>query len=168
MPFRLFTLFSSEAKALATLGRATRRIDEALDRVKGKAEWVLRIAKGAPAGGPSATARRGRRQGGPEGRPFGAVRDRFPRGQGGGEKSGGRRQPCGSGTDAAAVFDALEEIADQANQRSIEAASGLLLDAAFLVPGKREAAFKKALTKAAAGLLRDGCRVSLDRTLAAL
>ena len=38
--------------------------------------------------------------------------------------------------DAAAVFDALEEIADQANQRSIEAASGLLLDAAFLVPAR--------------------------------
>src|SRR5688572_15349070 len=45
VPFRLFTIFSSEARARATLRRAAARIDEALDRVKGKAEWALRVAK---------------------------------------------------------------------------------------------------------------------------
>jgi hypothetical protein len=63
--------------------------------------------------------------------------------------------------DAAHVFDSLAGIAEEASERSTDNAPGLLLDAAFLVSARRTTAFKKALERAAQGLLRDGCRVSL-------
>ena len=45
LPMRLFTLFSSEAVALATLRRSTSAIAAALKRVTGQQEWVLRIGR---------------------------------------------------------------------------------------------------------------------------
>ena len=43
VPFRMFTLFESEASARKTLSAATRGITRALARVRDKSEWVLRI-----------------------------------------------------------------------------------------------------------------------------
>ncbi len=49
VPFRLFTLFSSAARARSTLARKARRIADALDKVTAKREWALKISKPDPA-----------------------------------------------------------------------------------------------------------------------
>ena len=166
VPFRLFTIFSSEARALATLRRAAARIDEALTRVAGKAEWALRIGKPDAAAGAAdtRTAKSTRRAAGAGSRAKAAAAP------GAGtsflaQKAAAKTAASDLATrvrqDAAHVFERLAEMADEASERSIEQAAGLLLDAAFLVPVGRTAAFKKALEGAAQGLLHDGCRVSL-------
>jgi hypothetical protein len=181
VPFRLFTIFSSEARARSTLRRAAARIDEALNRVKGKAEWALRIGK--PDAAPLETDNRrekskSRRPGvgsGPRAKAGAGPHASQPRvgpgvGPGSGtsflaQKAAAKQAAADLAArvrgDAAHVFDTLADIADEASERSNDAAAGLLVDAAFLVPARRTAAFKKALQAAAQGLLRDGCRVTL-------
>ena len=181
VPFRLFTIFSSEARARATLRRAGARIDEALTRVKGKAEWALRIGKPdvAPLETDNRTeksargrARVGSAQRAPAGTGPHARQPRVGPGMGAGSGTSFLAQKAAAKLaaadlaarvrgDAAHVFDTLTDIADEASERSNDAAAGLLLDAAFLVSARRTAAFKKALEAAAQGLLRDGCRVTL-------
>lgn len=149
VPFRLFTLFSSEARARATLGRRAARINEALDRVSGKAEWVLRIGKpieGAEGARTSDTS-------GTSGTLF-LARKAAAR-QAAVEKAQRVRE------DAARTFDTLADIAAEATYHAVDPAAGLLLDAAFLVPARQLPAFKRALSKTAEGLLERGCRVSL-------
>ena len=149
VPFRLFTLFSSEDKAVAMLSRVAKRIDEALDAVKGKAEWVLRISKPDPARTePAANA----------GQPTSGTSFLAQKAA---AKQSAAERAVRIRNDIGAIFNELAEIADEANERSIDAATGLLLDAAFLVPTRRASAFKRALEKAADGLLKNGCRVSL-------
>jgi hypothetical protein len=63
--------------------------------------------------------------------------------------------------DAAAVFAALARLAAESSERPAVPGTGLLLDAAFLVPSRQIASFKRVLETEAKGLLRDGCRVSL-------
>lgn len=175
-PFRLFTLFSSEARAVAALGRRARRIDEALDRIKGRAEWVLRISKpdvsraaesrrSVSGGGAPGPPSRDDRRTAAERRPKTAADTATPGTSFLAGKAAAKRAAAESAArvreDASAVFEALERVADQSDRRSIEPSTGLLLDAAFLVPARQTAAFKRALTRTAAGLLREGCRVSL-------
>jgi Gas vesicle synthesis protein GvpL/GvpF len=151
VPFRLFTLFSSEAKATAALGKASARIDKALERVKGKQEWVLRIARPGPEAQVKAPA---------AGAASAASGTAFLRAKADARKADAERATRVR-AEAAKVFDALSGAADDSNQRAIEPGTGLLLDAAFLVKTSGAAAFKKTLTRAAASLLQDGCRVSL-------
>jgi hypothetical protein len=166
LPFRLFTLFSSEAKALAALRKTKGRIARALDRVKDRQEWVLRIGRPDPA----------RIDTGDAGKPGGrrTSKESAKRAAGASTASGtsflrakadARRTAAERDArvriDAAAVFDRLRTMADDATARPVEAANALLLDAAFLVPTADTEAFHHALTAAAAGLLRDGCAVTL-------
>jgi hypothetical protein len=166
VPFRLFTIFSSEARALASLRRAAARIDETLTRVEGKAEWALRVGKpdAAAIGADKPTTKTTRAAVETASRAKAAavlgVGTSFLA-----QKAAAKAAAAGLATrvrqDAAHVFETLAGIADEASERSIESATGLLLDAAFLVPVRRTAAFKKALEGAAQRLLQDGCRVSL-------
>jgi hypothetical protein len=152
VPFRLFTLFSTEEKAVATLSRAAKRIDEALEAVKGKTEWVLRITKPDLAlAAPEASA--------PTGAP--ATSGTSFLAQKAAAKQAAANVAARIRGDVSAVFARLAEIADQANERSVEPATGFLLDAAFLVPSGQIAAFKRALESGSRELLRNGCRVSL-------
>ncbi len=151
LPFRFFTLFSTEAKAVATLQKSRSRIAKALARVKGRQEWVLRIGKPNPARreAPPGQSRRDRTSG------TGFLR----------AKAQARQQQTDRNArvaeDAAHVFEILRGISDEAASRPIPPGANLLLDAAFLVPKRRTATLQRTLTDAAAGLLREGCPVSL-------
>ena len=155
VPFRLFTLFSNEARALSTLGKARARIDHALERIKGKQEWVLRIGR------PEKVRLK------PKTVPL--KPDNTTGAQSGTDflraKASARKMEAETATrvraEASNVFATLASAADASERRAIEPGTGLLLDAAFLVKTSRAAAFKKTLTRAAAPLLGDGCRVSL-------
>jgi len=152
VPFRLFTLFSTESKALATLRRARTKILKALARVDGRQEWVLRIGPPDPAQlveGTAAASRSNRNSG------TGFLRAKAE------ALREARERVERVRSQALAVFDALQTVADESIARPIEPGTNLVLDAAFLVGKPRTAAFRQALKRTAAGLLRDGCRVSL-------
>ena len=161
VPFRLFTIFSSEARARATLRRAAARLDEALDRVKGKAEWALRVAKPDAAPGDASERPSKRTRAGARAATKAAVSGTSFLAQKAAAKHAAADLASRVREDAAHVFDSLADIAEEASERSTANSPGLLLDAAFLVAARRTTAFKKALERAAQGLLRDGCRVSL-------
>jgi hypothetical protein len=152
-PLRPFTIFSTEARARARLLALADDLDAALDRVSGKAEWVLRIGKPDPALKIADRRVAKAARAGSSGTAFLA------------RKAAARQSAAELVTrvrrDAAAVYNALADLADQADQREPEPATGLVLDAAFLVPARQWAQFRRPLQSRAKGLLRDGCRVSL-------
>jgi hypothetical protein len=150
LPFRLFTLFSSDAKAVETVRQYRAALIRAFDRVRGRQEWVLRISK------PDAT----RTESAPgTARAPGSGADFLQ------AKAQARREAAARATrvkeDAAAAFEALEQLADAATTRPVDSAGTLMLDAAFLVPPSRVDALRETLTRRAERLLRDGCAVSL-------
>jgi Gas vesicle synthesis protein GvpL/GvpF len=156
IPLRLFTLFSTEAKARSTFRKSKARIGKALARVKGRQEWVLRIGRPDPGKVVSRTEARtipSHRGDGKTGTSFlqakaGVKRDRSER---------ARRVA----TEAARVFERLDALADASTARPIPPGTNLLLDAAFLIAKRRTAALQRTLTEQAQVLLDDGCQISL-------
>jgi hypothetical protein len=150
LPFRLFTLFSSEMKAVETLRRLRPAMAQAFARVRGKQEWILRIGKPDPARADAAPA--------PTAAP--ASGTTFLQ-----AKADARREAAARAIrikeDAAAIFEALEQLSDAAKTRPVDGEGTLLLDAAFLIPASRVEAVHETLTRRADRLLRDGCPVSL-------
>ena len=149
LPFRLFTIFSSEAKAVSTTRVKAAAMRRAFDRIRGREEWVLRIGKPDP-------ARIERRQ--PARRA--ATGTSFLA-----QKADARREDRERSArvtiDAEAAYDALQRLAEAAAIKAVDPAGTLLLDAAFLVTPSQVDSLKQALTTAAGRLLRDGCPVSL-------
>jgi len=153
VPLRLFTLFASEARAVAALRRLRPRILKAFARLQGRKEFVLRVGRpdatridtaAAASAAPDATA----------------TGTGFLR-----AKATSRREATERNTrvseSVSDVFDQLSAVAVDTRTRTAAPGTNLLLDAAFLVNTRQSAAFRRTLTRAAASLLRDGCPVSL-------
>jgi hypothetical protein len=157
VPMKLFTLFSSDARAVADLGRARTRLRAALRRIEGRREWGVRVSVD------EATARtqaRARAERATDGLTAGA-RFLARKGQEQKEVQGivdlGRRA-------ADEVFDAVSGHADQTRRHPPGASQPglrLLLDAAFLVREARTAAFRQAVSREAERLAPHGYRVVL-------
>jgi hypothetical protein len=153
LPFRMFTLFSSDARLLARLKPAAARMARALAAVDGRAEWVLRVGAPDPARAADAGSETAARGAGSSGTSFlqqkaAAKRARVER-------------AARVKSHTAALFASLDRLADRAVEREVPAGTSLLLDAAFLIETRRSAAFKRALGRSAQALLDDGCPVSL-------
>jgi hypothetical protein len=151
LPFRMFTLFSSEARMLATIRRSATAIARTLERLDGRQEWVLRI------GAPDLSRRENDES---------AVHPPPVTGTGFLQKKAASkraRQERASRITAetAAVVGALDAVADQSVARPVPVGTNLVLDAAFLVSTRKAAAFRRTLTRAAQALLDEGCQVSL-------
>jgi hypothetical protein len=150
LPFRLFTIFSSEVAAVDTLTRAWTGMEKAFDRVRGRQEWVLRIGKPDP----------GRAAAAPVIDAAAASGTGFLR-----AKADARRETLARAErvrhDAKASFEALARLAEAATSRPVDPAGSLLCDGALLVLPSRVEAVRDALTRSAERLLRDGCPVSL-------
>ena len=157
VPMKLFTLFTSDARALAHIRRSRPRLARVLARVAGRQEWGVRLVlDAAPA---RAAARR------PAGRaPARAgAGTRFLLGKQA-EQAAARRRVAGAGREADRVFRRLRSQAEDARRRPpVESPAGtrLLLDAAFLVPARRAAAFGAAVRAVAARLAGQGYRLTL-------
>jgi hypothetical protein len=158
LPMQLFTIFKSDERALEHVRRDRRRIDRILSRVEGQVEWGLRLtfdeasaraqveeAHGAPAAGERSGASY-------------LARKRDLR-------DVGRAQLAAARAEATRLYRHLAKHATDALRRTSteQAAPGsrLLLDAAYLVPAKRAAAFRAALRKGARSLDAAGIVVSL-------
>jgi hypothetical protein len=153
VPFRIFTIFSSDARARQTTMRKAPRLRRALARLAGREEWVLRV--GPPDAPRVAPATRG---GAPGSSP--ASGTHFLR-----QKAAAvhqqRVRADRVATDVAGVVRALESLADATSVRPAPPGTSLLVDAAFLVARRRRAAFRRALRVQAAPLLAEGCAISL-------
>lgn len=150
LPFRLFTLFSSDARAVATLSDSRAALARAFARVRGRQEWILRIGAPDPSRMDAPSAPPAQRKSGTS----------FLH-----AKADARREAAARARrvkeDAAAAFEALEQLADEATRRPVESGGSLLLDAAFLLPPSRVDALHETLSRRAERLLGDGCPVSL-------
>jgi hypothetical protein len=153
IPMKLFTLFTSDARALDHVARDRRRIDRVVARVAGRTEWVVRVLLGEA--GPVAAAE--------------------PRGPAGGGRAfleakrsaldARRHRATAARTGVERLYAALGKRATAARRRPPLAAPPggrrLLLDAAFLVARPDTAAFRLELKRAATPLRDMGCEVAL-------
>jgi hypothetical protein len=157
VPTKLFTLFTSEARALAHVRRAGARLARVLDRLAGRQEWGVRLTVDAAraAAAPRAAGRpRAAREG--AGTRFLLAKRA--------EQGAARRLAAHARVEAGRVFRDLGRHADAARRRAPIAADGparLVLDAAFLVSRGRGRRFRAAVGATARRLAGQGFRVTL-------
>lgn len=148
VPMKLFTIFTSDTRALAHVQR--RRIDRIVARVGGCAEWGVRVTLDRM----PATARPSRAR---SGRAFLETRRR--------ERTADRVLLGGGARDASRAFQRLRRRARAARRRpamrGAPGAARLLLDAAFLVPAREGAAFRTAVAALAREMAPRGYGVTL-------
>jgi hypothetical protein len=157
VPMKLFTLFTTDARALAHMAKIRRRLERVLDRVEGCEEWGLRVYFDERRA-MDAAAKRAHREA--AGLATGAGFLFFKK----------RRQEAQEGAvaeareDAESLFDALGRRAKDARQRAPMQGAGarLLLDAFFLVSRGKIAGFRAAAKKSAAKIERPGLEVRLS------
>lgn len=157
IPLKLFTLFTSDERAVAHIAKLRPAIDRAVARVAGRQEWGIRVhldeararrvqrerATKATAGVTSGTRflmlKKQERQ---------AVKEALARGR----------------ADVDATFEALAQAADDARRRQPDNVDGtrLVLDAAFLLPPRRVTAFKRTARERATRLAQHGYTLTLS------
>lgn len=159
LPMQLFTIFTNDDRAFAHVRRDRRRIERILKRIAGQVEWGVRLTwdeqsvraavekahtpsvRGRAASGSAYLARK---------------RDLL---------EVNRTQLARARSEATKVHRLLSKhVSDAVRRTSTEqAAPGarLLLDAAYLVPSKRGAAFRAEVRRAARALEAGGIRASL-------
>lgn len=156
LPMQLFRLFMSDERALAHVARERRSIDRALARVEGQFEFGLRLTLDqAPAR--QAAAGRARGDAIHSGADYLArKRDLL---------HVGREVLASARGEANRLYRAMSREATRARRRTEteEASPGsrLLLDAVFLVPSRRAAAFRATLRRHARSLGAAGLTVAL-------
>jgi hypothetical protein len=156
LPMQLFTLFTSDERALAYVSHNRRRIDRVLARVEQQHEWGMRLtfedtaAARRPDAAPAARAETGTGY-------LARKRD---------QRDVDRTRLTRARTDGNRVFRAMSRQATAARRRKATEqgtaqGSRLLVDAAFLVPVARTAAFRAALRREARALGTSGITVAL-------
>jgi hypothetical protein len=166
VPMTLFTIFASDERAIAEAKKDAARLDASLDRVAGRAEWVVRVLRGdaAPSGETTAgQAPRTRAGAAPaqaprSGREFLQAKVN--------QRQAARRAAEETSQAASALMTALSDAADDVSDRTDGGTSGALassalLDAAFLVARTAEPRFEQAARRMAQPLAERGFRVSV-------
>jgi hypothetical protein len=161
VPMTLFTIFANDERALAEARKDPARLEDTLDRVAGRAEWVVRVLRGDAA--PSAAAAEASA-------PTGAA----PRSRSGREflqakvdqRQAARRAAEETGQAVRTLMSALADAADDVNDRTEARTAGALgsaalLDAAFLVMRTSERQFEQVARRMAQPLIDRGFRVSV-------
>jgi hypothetical protein len=158
LPMQLFTLFSSDERALQHVARQRKEILDILKRIERKVEWGLRLTfdEAAVRNAVETTARKSV-PGTPTGLSYLArKRDLL-------DVTRGQLQSARA--EAERLFTALQaEVAESRRRSETEQASAgarLLLDAAFLVPASRVRAFRAAVARHARKIGAIGIVVSL-------
>jgi hypothetical protein len=153
LPMQLFTLFTSEERAAAHVGRNLARIERILARIEGQLEWGLRLTFDEQA------VRSGSRD---------AVRETSGSAYLARKREqldGTRARLTEARAEADRLYRALSREATESRRRHAteQAAPGsrLLLDAAFLVPARRSGTFRAALRRNARQLHAGGIVASL-------
>lgn len=159
LPMQLFTLFTSDDRALEHISRDRKRIDRILTRIERQLEWGLRLSFDEKAAREAVEkkhggSRRAEKVGGAA--YLARKRDLF---------DVTRVQLAEARASADRLFRAMSKEATDARRRTAmeqgTPGSRLVLDAAFLVPVRRAGAFRKALRQHARTLTGTAVVVSL-------
>jgi hypothetical protein len=159
IPMKLFTLFSTDARAVRHVAARRRRLDRVVARIAGCREWGVRVSVARDGAQPVP-----RRRSGASGPGVGAG-TRFLLRKGG-EVAAARRLATEARSEVARVFGRLQRLARASRRRPVLAGGGggggvTLLDAAYLVPVARTGRFRAAVASAARRLARHRCVVIL-------
>ena len=155
LPLKLFTIFTSDARAVEHIAAQRTRIGSLVKRVANHHEWGVRVmldrgASKAPAARPKVVAKSGA-----------AYLNRKKAQRDSATEFAQRARETVAG-----LYDRLEQRARIARRRAasdLTTKSGpLLLDAAFLVPHSREATFKALAAREARTLSGQGYRLSIS------
>lgn len=147
-PFRVLTIFDSEDRVKATLMPMRVKLRKALDRVRGRSEWVVRIFR--PAKPATLVARVKRATSGTE-----FLRARHQ------QRLLETEHARTVATGAARVVETLADVADDHVVRPIDVGASAIADAAYLVSAGRIASFRRSLAALSRELRGHGCRVTL-------
>lgn len=154
LPMKLFTIFSSDLRAVEHVARERSSIDALVARVTGHDEWGVRVLF-AP----------GRQQKAKTTTPRSASTGAGYLRQKKAHRDAAVERLARAAGVVAALYDGLAERASDARRRTSSelpaANSSLLLDAAMLVPRARAAQFRAAVAREARTLAGQGYRVSL-------
>ncbi len=161
LPMQLFTLFTSDERALDHVAGERKRVDRILARLERQQEWGLRLSfdeQGARQSVEDAHRPRRSARGQSESGAAYLARKRDLR-----DVTRGQLASATSAADR--LYRAMSREATDAHRRTAteQATPGsrLLLDAAFLVPSKQSAAFRKTLRQHVEKLTGSGLVVSL-------
>jgi hypothetical protein len=149
IPMKLFTMFSTEARAAAEMRRRKRTLDRVFDRIAGCEEWGVRVLRGDGRAAPKKAAK-------PEsGAAFLAARKQA--------RDESRRAARDASDAADAAYASLSALARDGRRRPADtaAAAVALLDAAFLVPSRQRARFHAAAARIAKDVRDRGARMTL-------
>jgi hypothetical protein len=161
LPMKLFTLFTSDDRALAHVRSGRARIAAAAKRVANHHEWGVRVIQDRlrPAGPTTSEARRSRA--GSNGRPSGIAYLTRKKAQ----RDAGLERASHARATVAALYHRLAARATLARRkapRELPVQGGpLLLDAAFLVPRRRARSFQSLAAREARSLARLGYGLTL-------
>lgn len=158
LPMKLFTLFSSDERALAHVRGSRERLERVLDRVAGHVEWGVRVhLDEARARAVMAEEARGGNGGQGAGTSF-LLRKKI-------EKDASRELAGRLREEMDKAFEELAAAASEAVRRepaaSPEAGGRLLLDAAFLVPASSGEEFEAVVERCAGRLAPRACDLTL-------
>lgn len=157
IPLKLFTLFTSDERAVAHIAKLRPAIDRAVARVAGRQEWGIRVHLD------EARARRVQREratkataGVTSGTRFLMLKKQ--------EQQAVKEALARGRADVDATFEALAQAADDARRRQPDNVDGtrLVLDAAFLLPPRRVTAFKRTARERATRLAQHGYTLTLS------
>jgi hypothetical protein len=170
LPMQLFTLFTSDERAVDHVVRDRRRLAPILSRIDGRHEWGVRLTWDEAAARTAVEKKHGAGKAGGAGRASGAGKARGVSGASYLERKRdlldvNRVQLAAARAEADRLFRAMSREVSAARRRTEteKAAPGsrLLLDAAFLVPARQGGAFRAALRRKAKGLGAKGLDLSL-------
>jgi gas vesicle protein GvpL/GvpF len=157
LPMQLFTMFTSDARALQHVRGDRRRIERILARIERKVEWGLRLTWDEKAARQKVERKHANAGLAPQGRAY-LARKRDILGV-------NRAQLAEAREEAGRLFKAISsESAEAVRRTSLERAapgSRLLLDAAFLVSAGKGRAFRAAVKTHTRALRGSGVAVSL-------
>lgn len=156
IPVKLYTLFAGDERAVSHFTRNRKRIDRLLRHVAGREEWGVQV---------SLDERQALQE------RLGARRAADPPSSGTSfllrkktEKDAVKAVVTDAAREAQRIFEALSHYADDERQRTPQQPGGAiraLLDAAFLVPARRGAEFKRAVSALGRQLESRGYRIRL-------
>jgi hypothetical protein len=152
VPLKLFTMFSSPAKAAADIRARRAALERTMKKITGAEEWGVRVFR-ADGGGPAAAPATTRAS---SGTAFLAAKKEA--------RDGARAARLAAAEAAARVFQTLAGVARDAHRRTDAPASAAavpLLDAAFLVPVAKRTTFEKLVKDEAQSCVQAGAELRL-------
>ncbi|CAN5885863.1 hypothetical protein BH24ACI5_BH24ACI5_23240 [soil metagenome] len=152
IPMKLFTMFSSPARAVADITKRKASITAAMRRIAGAEEWGIRVMRGVPSAVPPVRAAKAA-----SGAAFLAAKKQA--------RDDAQQAKLAAAEVAVDAFECLAAVARDVRRRDDAPASGAappLLDAAFLVPASRRARFKSLARREAARCAQAGAQMTLS------